>query len=189
MFRVYSCNFIIILSSCTLIQTFLAEKVKNFQIWLNSRKIYVQSSSGYSIILLLNFSSGGFLMGEIYVTGHRNPDTDSIAASIAYANLRNAIGDRQYKAVRIGSVNDETRHILDLLGLDPPEFVKDMRTQVRDLDFDQPPELTGSVPINLAWTTMRKNEVATLPIINDDGTLYGVISAGDIATTTDGPSE
>ena len=121
-------------------------------------------------------------MGEIYVTGHRNPDTDSIAASIAYANLRNAIGDRQYKAVRIGSVNDETRHILDLLGLDPPEFVKDMRTQVRDLDFDQPPELTGSVPINLAWTTMRKNEVATLPIINDDGTLYGVISAGDIAT-------
>ena len=121
-------------------------------------------------------------MGEIYVTGHRNPDTDSIAASIAYANLRNAIGDRQYKAVRIGSVNDETRHILDLLGLDPPEFVKDMRTQVRDLDFDQPPELTGSVPINLAWTTMRKNEVATLPIINEDGTLYGVISAGDIAT-------
>ena len=121
-------------------------------------------------------------MGEIYVTGHRNPDTDSIAASIAYANLRNAIGDREYKAVRIGAVNDETRHILDLLGLEAPEFVKDMRTQVSDLDFDQPPELNGSVPINLAWNTMRQNEVASLPILNDDGTLYGVISAGDIAS-------
>ena len=121
-------------------------------------------------------------MGEIYVTGHRNPDTDSIAASIAYANLRNAIGDREYKAVRIGSINDETRHILDLLGLDPPPFVKDMRTQVSDLDFDQPPELNASVPINLAWNTMRNNEVASLPILNDDGTLYGVISAGDIAS-------
>ncbi|MBQ8075486.1 MAG: putative manganese-dependent inorganic diphosphatase [Oscillospiraceae bacterium] len=121
-------------------------------------------------------------MGEIYVTGHRNPDTDSIAASIAYANLRNAIGDREYKAVRIGSINDETRHILDLLGLDPPPFVKDMRTQVSDLDFDTPPELNASVPINLAWNTMRNNEVASLPILNDDGTLYGVISAGDIAS-------
>ena len=32
-------------------------------------------------------------MGEIYVTGHRNPDTDSIVAAIAYANLRNSLGD------------------------------------------------------------------------------------------------
>ena len=47
-------------------------------------------------------------MNEIYVTGHRNPDTDSIVAAMAYANLRNALGDREYKAVRIGSVNDET---------------------------------------------------------------------------------
>ena len=54
-------------------------------------------------------------MSEIFVTGHRNPDTDSIVASMAYAALRNALGDRDYKAVRIGSVNDET-----FLALTPP---------------------------------------------------------------------
>mgnify|MGYP002229803094 CR=1 FL=1 len=32
-------------------------------------------------------------MNRIYVTGHRNPDTDSIAAAISYAALRNALGD------------------------------------------------------------------------------------------------
>ena len=34
-------------------------------------------------------------MADIYVTGHRNPDTDSIVAAIAYANLQNAIGERR----------------------------------------------------------------------------------------------
>jgi len=37
-------------------------------------------------------------MDPIYVTGHRNPDTDSIVAAIAYASLRNALGDREYEA-------------------------------------------------------------------------------------------
>ena len=35
---------------------------------------------------------GGSAVNEIYVTGHRNPDTDSIVASLAYANLRRALG-------------------------------------------------------------------------------------------------
>ena len=37
-------------------------------------------------------------MNEIYVTGHRNPDTDSIVAALSYAALRNALGDREYVA-------------------------------------------------------------------------------------------
>ena len=121
-------------------------------------------------------------MSEIYVTGHRNPDTDSIVASLSYAALRNALGMREYKAVRIGAINDETRRLLDMFGVDPPEYIQNMRTQIRDLDFDHPPELTNTVPLDLAWKTMRNNEIATLPILNDDGTLYGVLSAGDIAS-------
>ena len=120
-------------------------------------------------------------MNEIYVTGHRNPDTDSIVASIAYANLRNALGDREYRPVRIGAINDETQHMLDRFGFEAPPFIKNMRTQIRDLDFDHPPELDRSVTMDLAWRTMRDEELAALPILNDDGTLYGMLSAGDIA--------
>lgn len=121
-------------------------------------------------------------MNEIYVTGHRNPDTDSIVAAMAYAKLRNALGDRDYKAVRIGALNDETQHMLEHFGFDPPEYIKSMRTQVCDLDFDRPPELNCSVTMDLAWRTMRDGEIATMPIVNDDGTLYGMLSAGDIAS-------
>ena len=65
-------------------------------------------------------------MDPIYVTGHRNPDTDSIVAAMAYAALRNAVGDREYKAACLGRVSDETQLVLDELagcvsGAESPE--------------------------------------------------------------------
>ncbi len=120
-------------------------------------------------------------MSDIYVTGHRNPDTDSIVAAIAYANLRNAMGDREYKAARIGAVNDETQKLLERFGFEPPVKIRTMRTQVSDLDFDRPPTLSRSVTMDLAWRTIRDNKLTGVPITNENGTLYGMLSAGDIA--------
>ena len=120
-------------------------------------------------------------MNEIYVTGHRNPDTDSIVASMAYAHLRQALGDREYTAVRIGAINDETQKLLERFQMEAPPLIKNMRTQVRDLDFDRPPALNSSVTLDLAWRTMQDGEVNVLPIVHEDGTLYSILSAGDIA--------
>ena len=58
-------------------------------------------------------------MDPIYVTGHRNPDTDSIVAAIAYAALRNACGDREYEAACLGQVSEETRVVLERFGFQP----------------------------------------------------------------------
>ena len=120
-------------------------------------------------------------MSDIFVTGHRNPDTDSIVAAIAYAGLRNALGDRDYKAVRLGAVNDETRKLLDRFQLEEPPLIQTMRTQVCDLDYDRPPTMNASVTIDLAWKTMRDGHLNSVPIVNEDGTLYGTLSVGDIA--------
>ncbi len=121
-------------------------------------------------------------MAEIYVTGHKNPDTDSIVAAIAYANLKNSLGMRDYVAARIGSVNDETQMLLDRFGFEAPMWVKTMRTQVRDLEYDRTPDLHRSCTMDLAWRTMRQSGFKTIPIANDDGTLLGMLSAGDIAS-------
>ncbi len=120
-------------------------------------------------------------MNDIYVTGHRNPDTDSIVAAIAYANLRHAMGERAYRAVRLGSVNDETQRLLDRFGVEAPPLVKNLRTQVADIDYDRTPALNGSVPLDLAWRTMRECEVSVVPVVGDGGELFGMLSAGDIA--------
>ena len=119
-------------------------------------------------------------MSEIFVTGHRNPDTDAIVAAISYTNLRHSIGDSEYVAARIGSVNDETQKLLDRFGFEAPVRIRDMRTQIRDLDFDRPPVLSTSVTIDTAWKLMMDDNLDALPIKNDDGTLHGMLSKGDI---------
>ena len=120
-------------------------------------------------------------MDTIYITGHRNPDTDSIVSAMAYAALKNALGQRQYEAARLGQISDETHTVLDRFGFEPPRLISNVRTQVRDLDYDTPPTLSAAATISRAWQTMQADKISVLPVANDDGTLYGMLSAGDIA--------
>ena len=121
-------------------------------------------------------------MDTIYITGHKNPDTDSIISAMAYAALKNALGQRQYKAARLGQVSDETQIVLDRFGFEPPELITDVRTQVRDLDYDTPTMLSPGATISRAWQIMRDEKISSLPVANEDGTLYGMLSAGDVAS-------
>ena len=122
-------------------------------------------------------------MDPIYVTGHRNPDTDSIVAAMAYAALRNACGDREYEAACLGHVSDETQIVLNRFGFQPPKIIHSMYTQVRDLDFDTPPILSTAVTEGRAWRMLQDHkEISALPVANEDGTLYGMLSREDIAS-------
>ena len=121
-------------------------------------------------------------MDPIYVTGHRNPDTDSIVAAMAYAALRNAIGDREYEAACLGRVSDETQSLLDRFGFQPPVRIHSMHTQVRDLDFDKPPVFSAAVTMGRAWSVLGELiSVPAMPVSNEDGTLYGMLSREDVA--------
>ena len=115
-------------------------------------------------------------MDPIYVTGHRNPDTDSIVAAMAYAALRNALGDRQYQAARLGQISDETQLVLNLFGFDPPAYLKDVYTQVGDLEYATPPVLSPAVTVSRAWRTLRKNvNLPGVPVVEDNGNLLGLL--------------
>lgn len=122
-------------------------------------------------------------MDPIYVTGHRNPDTDSIVAAMAYAALRNACGDREYEAACLGNVSDETQIVLDRFGFQPPKRIYSMFTQVRDLDYYIPPILSPAVTEVRAWKFLLDEKGSSaLPVANEDGTLYGMLSREDVAS-------
>ena len=122
-------------------------------------------------------------MDPIYVTGHRNPDTDSIVAAMAYAALRNAVGDREYEAACLGHVSDETQIVLDRFGFQPPKLINNMYTQVRDLDFDIPPILSAAVTEDRAWKVLQEQKtISAVPVANEDGTLYGMLSRENVAS-------
>ncbi|MGM9640898.1 MAG: putative manganese-dependent inorganic diphosphatase [Faecousia sp.] len=121
-------------------------------------------------------------MDPIYVTGHRNPDTDSIVAAMAYAALRNALGDREYQAARLGHISDETQRVLHRFGFEPPVHIKSMHTQIRDLEYEVPPVLSSAVTLSRAWEVFRQNsQLPGVPLAKEDGTLYGLLRPTDIA--------
>ena len=121
-------------------------------------------------------------MEPIYVTGHRNPDTDSIVSAMAYAALRNAIGDRQFIPARLGHLSDETQYLLKRFGAEPPVHIHTMRTQVRDLDFDTPPLLSAAVTLDRAWEVLQADHsIPGIPVTDERGGLYGMLSTREIA--------
>ena len=74
-----------------------------------------------------------------YISGHRNPDTDSIVAAMALASLHKTLGEEGYVAARLGHLNDETAFLLKKFGFKPPQMLTTVQTQISDIDFDLPP--------------------------------------------------
>ena len=136
-----------------------------------------------AFLLLTRINRKETIMDPIYVTGHRNPDTDSIVAAMAYAALRSALGDREYKPACLGRVSDETQLVLDRFGFEAPKRITSMYTQVQDLDYDTPPVLDANVTVAQAWKGFQaQTNISALPVANEDGTLYGMLSKDYIAT-------
>ena len=121
-------------------------------------------------------------MDPIYVCGHRNPDTDSVVSAMAYAALHNALGENEYVATVLGQPNDETRFLLERFGFETPMLLTTVRTQVRDIDYDEPPVISASVPVSHAWEILHEDpNLSAVPVTREDGGLYGMITAGGIA--------
>ena len=121
-------------------------------------------------------------MDPVYVIGHRNPDTDSIVAAMAYSALCNALGNWEYEAACLGHLSDETWRVLKRFGGHPPKQISNVYTQVRDLAYDTPPVLSSEVTVGRAWNVLQgQKDVSSLAVANEDGTLYGVLSWDDVA--------
>ncbi|MCM1540702.1 MAG: putative manganese-dependent inorganic diphosphatase [Blautia sp.] len=120
---------------------------------------------------------------KVFVIGHKNPDTDSICSAICYAHLKSKLnGDVEYIAVRAGHLNEESQYVMERFGVQPPVYIKDVRTQVRDIEIRETAGVDQGISLKTAWTLMRDKNVVTLPI-TEGNKLAGLITIGDIATS------
>ncbi|MBQ7858566.1 MAG: putative manganese-dependent inorganic diphosphatase [Faecalibacterium sp.] len=119
---------------------------------------------------------------KVVVIGHKNPDTDSICSAIAYAELKNLTGQPIHEARRAGEPNQETSYVLQRFGLTPPRLCNDVNPKVRDVDYRRFAAVKGDLSLRRAWTMMRDAALDTLPVVDDEGHLTGLISVKDIAT-------
>lgn len=113
---------------------------------------------------------------KIYVVGHLNPDTDSIAAAIAYAELKKKLGQTTVCAAMAGSPNPQTRYILDRLGFEPPVYLADVHPKVRDVLSRRPVTAHAAMPLKEALELFHRHGIRVLPVVDKENVPSGIVS-------------
>jgi len=118
----------------------------------------------------------------IYVTGHRNPDADSIAAAVGYAELLGRVDpSEEYQPVRLGDVNSQTRWLLDRAGARQPEFLPHIYVRACDVMRERFPIAHDDDPVRSAGLEMANHDLDLMPVVGDDGELVGVMTERALA--------
>lgn len=116
----------------------------------------------------------------IYVFGHKNPDTDSICASIGLSYLKNKLG---YKTIPscLGSINTETKFALDYFKVKEPYHLNDVKLQIKDIDYHRECYIDKNLSIKDAFDYMNKRVLNGIPVVENGNKYYGYVSLKEIA--------
>jgi manganese-dependent inorganic pyrophosphatase len=121
-------------------------------------------------------------VSTIYVTGHRNPDTDAISAAIGYAELKGRLDpDNDYVPVRLGPCNPQTTWLLERSGASAPQLLPHVMLRVCDIMQSTFPVARHDEPIRGAGLAMGRVNLDLVPIVDDDGALIGVVTERELA--------
>lgn len=118
----------------------------------------------------------------IYVTGHKNPDSDSICAAFSYAEFKNKTGKLPTIPVRLGNISQETQYILDYFGVEAPQLLKTVKLKVEDLEFDKITPVSPEISLKTAWNIMRDKNIKTLPVADENDHLLGVLAVSNLTS-------
>ena len=116
----------------------------------------------------------------VFVSGHKNPDSDSICSAIAYAHLLFVTGRYNAVPVRLGDVNKETEFILKRFGVEIPVLLKTVKQKVEDLDYDKVTVFSKELTLKTAWALMKQQNLKSAPVLDDHSQLLGLLSTSNI---------
>ena len=112
---------------------------------------------------------------KTWVIGHKNPDTDSICAAIAYADSKNQTEDGIFIPKRAGHMNEETKYVLKFFDVPEPELVTDVGAQIKDIEYRRTEGVSSHISIKRAWELMKNLDVVSLPITDNENNLQGML--------------
>src|SRR5918995_6374831 len=121
-------------------------------------------------------------MPHVYVTGHKNPDTDSIASAIGYAEFNNLVDPNNvYAPARLGEVNPQTRWALKRSGTQSPGLLRHIMLRVKDVMHEDLVLANRNDPLRNVGLMMAKRNIGQVPIVDDRGVLVGIVTEKDLA--------
>src|SRR5918911_2711057 len=121
-------------------------------------------------------------MPHIYVTGHKNPDTDAIASAIGYAELKSRLNPHGvYAPARLGEVNAQTRWALEKSGAKEPKLLEHIMLRVKDVMSKDLVTTNRNDPLRNVGLAMAQKGISLVPIVDDAGALVGLVTERNLA--------
>ena len=117
---------------------------------------------------------------EIYVFGHKNPDTDAVTSAINLSYLKNQLGMNTTPRV-LGNINNETEFVLNYFNVKKPEYLNNVKLQIKDLDYNNEHHIEDNNSIYYAYNYMTENNINNIPILNPKNEVEGIIAMKHIA--------
>ena len=119
---------------------------------------------------------------QVFIIGHKNPDSDSICSAIGYAYLKNAL-DKNYLYVpaRAGDLNSETGFVLEKFEIESPMEIESLAATVSDMKFKKPIVASPNDSIRDVASLMKEKNIRTVPVIDSSKKLLGIVGLKDIA--------
>lgn len=116
----------------------------------------------------------------IYIFGHKNPDTDSIVASLVLGHLKKKLGIKA-QACRLGPINKESQYILNRFKINAPRYLKNVKTQVADIPYTKASVGTLTTSIMEAIRLMEKEELRSLAVVSKHNYVMGIVDLQELA--------
>lgn len=119
-------------------------------------------------------------MKEVFITGHRNPDMDSVCSAFGYAELKKRIDSTaKYTAVRCGHLTEAVKKHFENLGLTPPPYKRDVHPKVADVMRTGYDSIQIHEPIYTLVKAYSENASSVFPVF-EGKEFKGLLSVDDI---------
>lgn len=120
-------------------------------------------------------------MEKVFICGHKNPDTDSVASATSYAYLKNQIStEYEYVPIRCGTVNDQTKFIFQKAEATLPEYMKDIYPKVIDSMTTNLITAEATDPLSKFMRILREKNLRFMPVINQSQEYVGMLGVNDV---------
>lgn len=123
-------------------------------------------------------------MSKIFITGHKNPDLDSVCSAYGYARLMNLQDpDNTYIPIRCGHLSSSVRTILENLDIDIPKYKRDVFPKVGDVLMNSDYRIDANDELTVVAAIYEKNNPSAIPVYDKDE-FFGLLTVDDITNWT-----
>ncbi len=119
-------------------------------------------------------------MDKIFVIGHKNPDTDAVTGSISLSYLKYKLGVHAEPRI-LGAINQETQFALNRFKIKVPEYLNDVKLQIKDVAYNKEYMINENTAIIDAFNFMHDNGITGVPLVDDEDRFKGYVSLKEIA--------